>query len=200
MLSRRRVKKTICDRLCPCWVLFLGVVLIGLTTGCATGRSGTVSVPTGHQSSVPNLMPVVYTQTAITSSFGEARVNPGTHKKYGHKGVDLCAPKGAPVLATANGIVVVSTESPSYGKMIRLDHRNGLETLYAHLSARYVNEGARVKRGQQIGAVGATGRATGNHLHYEVLVNGNPVNPLAYMPRVPDAVESAPRKVYTDRR
>ena len=200
MLSSQREYRSICGMPFASLMPGLVILLIVLTTGCATGHSRTLSVPSNRQSNVPNILPVDYSKVAITSAFGRMRTNPDTHKTYGHKGVDLCAPKGVPVLATANGIVAESTESPSYGKLIRLDHRNGIETLYAHLSARYVNGGARVKQGQQIGAVGATGRATGNHLHYEVRVNGAPVNPLAYMPRVPDAEDVAPRKVYTDRR
>ena len=200
MLIYKECGRTICGIRSTRLVSSVVILLLALTTGCATGRRGTVSVPNDRQGNVPNIMPVVYSQTAITSSFGKARVNPDTHKKYGHKGVDLCAPKGAPVLATASGVVEESMDSPSYGKMIRLDHRNGLETLYAHWSARYVNEGARVKRGQQIGAVGATGRATGNHLHYEVLVNGTNVDPLTYMPHVPDVADLVPRKVYSERR
>ena len=184
------------------WITNVVLILSGacLIIGCATGRSQLVSGSDFHPGhNTPNLLPVVYSGIVVTSIFGEPRKNPDTHKQYGHKGLDLAAPKGSPVVATANGKVVESGENASYGNVIRLDHRNGFETLYAHLSRRYVQDGEWVKQGQQIGAVGATGRATGNHLHYEIRVNGTPVNPQCYMPRIPDVPDKTPRKVYTNR-
>jgi murein DD-endopeptidase MepM/ murein hydrolase activator NlpD len=100
-----------------------------------------------------------------------------------HNGVDLASPTGTPVHAAAPGLVVVSAQLPyGYGWRIMLDHGDGTTTLYAHLSRLDVTVGQRVSRGQVIGAVGATGQATGPHLHFEVALRGTVVDPLRYLP------------------
>jgi murein DD-endopeptidase MepM/ murein hydrolase activator NlpD len=100
-----------------------------------------------------------------------------------HTGLDIAAPLGTTVKAAAAGTVVVATKSTTgYGWRIVVDHGGGYTTLYAHLSAFSVAEGHKVTRGQPIGAVGATGLATGPHLHFEVGVNGTPQDPLRYLP------------------
>lgn len=102
-----------------------------------------------------------------------------------HCGIDISAPLGHEVLASADGIVVSVENRPDYGNLIIIDHGSGLTTRYAHLSGFRVTLGERVKCGQLIGLVGKSGRATGPHLHYEVRLNGNPVNPLRYISRTP---------------
>lgn len=102
-----------------------------------------------------------------------------------HCGIDISAALGHPVLASADGVVVTVDTRPDYGNMIIIDHGSGLTTRYAHLSGFRVTLGERVKRGQLIGLVGKSGRATGPHLHYEVRLNGNPVNPLRYISKTP---------------
>jgi murein DD-endopeptidase MepM/ murein hydrolase activator NlpD len=115
-----------------------------------------------------------------TSSFGY-RKDPFTSRLSKHSGLDLAAPTGTPVRTTAFGKVVSSTYDREYGNMVKIDHGGGIETLYAHLSERLVKTGDKVNRGDLIGKVGSTGRSTGPHLHYEVRVNGNPVNPTQYL-------------------
>ena len=113
----------------------------------------------------------------LTSNFGYRQhpVHGGTRM---HTGVDLAAPTGTPVRATADGVVAGAGWRGGYGIMVSLGHGNGLSTRYAHLSAIAVQPGTAVKAGQVIGYVGATGTATGPHVHYEVRVNGRAVNPM----------------------
>ena len=102
-----------------------------------------------------------------------------------HCGIDISAPLGHPVVASADGTVVLLDSRPDYGNLIVIDHGSGLTTRYAHLSGFKVTLGQPVKRGQLIGLVGKSGRATGPHLHYEVRLNGNAVNPLRYLSKTP---------------
>lgn len=116
---------------------------------------------------------------AITSGFGR-RYHPILKRLRAHTGVDIAAPKGTPIFATADG--TVSSESPGggYGITIVINHGYSYKTLYAHLSKKAVKPGQKVKRGQVIGYVGSTGMSTGSHLHYEVIKNGQRVNPVYY--------------------
>lgn len=98
-----------------------------------------------------------------------------------HNGVDFAAGTGTPVRAAADGTVVAAGARGGYGNVVVVDHDNSLATLSAHLSSLAVADGARVARGQVIGYAGATGLATGPHLHFEVRVAGNPVDPLGYL-------------------
>ena len=98
-----------------------------------------------------------------------------------HAGVDISAPSGTEVESPADGIVVLAERESGYGNEIRVDHGAGITTRYGHLSKIYVVLGQQVERGQIIGTVGATGRTTGPHLHYEVRVRQTPVNPLKYL-------------------
>jgi murein DD-endopeptidase MepM/ murein hydrolase activator NlpD len=101
----------------------------------------------------------------------------------GHAGIDIAAPTGSPVKAAAAGTVVVALKSTTgYGWRIIVDHGNGYTSLYAHLSAFNVAPGAKVARGQLLGAVGATGLATGPHVHFEVGVGGVANDPLKFLP------------------
>ncbi|MEG2199280.1 MAG: M23 family metallopeptidase, partial [Anaerovorax sp.] len=98
-----------------------------------------------------------------------------------HLGIDFRNPKGTPIYATGNGTVIKAGYSGSFGNLVKIDHGNGLQTWYAHCSTILVPVGTKVSRGQQIATVGATGNASGNHLHYEVRRNGVPQNPWSYM-------------------
>ncbi|HEY1339058.1 MAG TPA: M23 family metallopeptidase [Bryobacteraceae bacterium] len=98
-----------------------------------------------------------------------------------HTGVDISAPTGTPVRATADGVVLYSDFRSGYGRLIVVDHGGGIETYYAHLSRSYVQPGQEVRRGDLVGLVGATGRVTAPHLHYEVRKGGVPTNPYLYL-------------------
>ncbi len=99
-----------------------------------------------------------------------------------HRGVDISAKKKEPVRATAPGRVVFSGRQKGFGRVIRIDHGGGIQTLYAHLSKRKAEGGDRVSRGEVIGRVGKSGNAKGPHVHYEVHVSGRAVNPRDYLP------------------
>jgi murein DD-endopeptidase MepM/ murein hydrolase activator NlpD len=128
--------------------------------------------------STPSIWPV---QGVISAAFGQ-RVDPFTGEGAFHTGIDIAAPVGTPVRAAAEGILFHAGPESGYGNEVLIDHGFGLATKYGHLSALYVVDGEEVSRGQIIGAVGVTGRTTGPHLHYEVLVNGTPVDPAKYLP------------------
>lgn len=113
----------------------------------------------------------------LSSRMG-TRTDPFTGDADYHRGLDISADHGSPVYATADGTVVRAGREGAYGNLVTIDHGYGLETRYGHLSKFEVKAGAKVKRGDIIGRVGATGRATGPHLHYEVRVNGRLLNPL----------------------
>lgn len=98
-----------------------------------------------------------------------------------HAGTDFAAPVGTPIYATADGVVTEAGWSSGYGRLIKIQHEFGIETRYAHLNAIRVEVGQRVSRGQRIGDMGNSGRSTGPHLHYEVRVGGEPVNPMIYI-------------------
>lgn len=116
----------------------------------------------------------------LTSGFG-MRTHPVLGGRRGHKGIDLSAPTGTPIYASADGVVTRADWFSSYGLYISLDHGAALETRYGHLSRLNVAEGQEVKKGDLIGYVGSTGRSTGPHLHYEVRIAGVAVNPVPYM-------------------
>ncbi|HEY6357291.1 MAG TPA: M23 family metallopeptidase, partial [Vicinamibacterales bacterium] len=96
-----------------------------------------------------------------------------------HTGIDIAAPYGAPIIASDAGVVLFVGWYGGYGNTVIVDHGSGYSTLYAHCSAILVNQGQNVARGQAIARVGATGYATGPHLHFEIRVNGVPVNPMS---------------------
>jgi len=117
---------------------------------------------------------------AITSGFGW-RWHPITGGWKAHAGIDLAARSGTPVVAASDGIVSRAGVASGYGNLIAIEHGSGEETRYGHLSRIDVRPGQVVRAGQVIGAVGATGMATGPHLHYEMRVNGTPIDPSPYM-------------------
>lgn len=102
-----------------------------------------------------------------------------------HAGVDIAVPSGTPVYASGSGRVTEARYSSSYGWYIKIRHRGGFFTLYAHLSRLYVRKGSTVRMGQHIGSVGRTGVATGNHLHFELRKNGILQNPLQWILLLP---------------
>ena len=128
-------------------------------------------------SSTPSISPV---RGILTDGFG-GRSDPFTGEHGQHNAVDISSAVGQPVRSPADGIVVKAEWANGYGNVIYISHGYGYSTRYGHLSGFSVRPGARVKRGDVIGYVGSTGRSTGPHLHYEVRVNNNPVNPLEYI-------------------
>ena len=130
-----------------------------------------------HAASAPTLWPVT---GPITSFFGQ-RIDPFNGEGAFHSGVDISCAYGQPVMAPADGTVTYADMHPGYGRMIEIDHGNGIVTRYGHLSGFAVADGQSVRRGQVIGYVGLSGRSTGPHLHYEVRVNDTPVNPHQFL-------------------
>jgi murein DD-endopeptidase MepM/ murein hydrolase activator NlpD len=128
-------------------------------------------------SATPSIWPV---RGQFTAGFGQ-RMDPFSGEAGFHTGVDIAAPAGTPVRAAADGLLFCAGPEQGYGNEALIDHGFGITTKYAHLNTLKVVVGEKVARGQIIGSVGMTGRATGPHLHYEVLVHGTPVNPLPYM-------------------
>jgi len=125
----------------------------------------------------PTILPV---KGIPTAGFG-SRKNPFGDGGEFHTGIDISCPAGRPVYASADGMVVEANFSGGLGKCVTIFHGLGISTKYGHLSKIVVKEGQKVKRGTLIGYTGSTGRSTGPHLHYEVLLNGKPVNPLEYI-------------------
>jgi murein DD-endopeptidase MepM/ murein hydrolase activator NlpD len=128
---------------------------------------------------VPSDKPVK--TAAFTSGYG-VRSDPFRGGAAMHAGIDLAGPHGTPIYATADGTVTnAGWNSGGYGNLIKVDHGRGIETRYGHLAQMLVRDGQPVKRGQLIGRMGSTGRSTGNHLHYEVRIDGRAVNPIPFM-------------------
>ncbi|MDH4467089.1 MAG: M23 family metallopeptidase [Bacteriovoracaceae bacterium] len=127
--------------------------------------------------STPVLMP---TNGWITSFFGP-RLNPYTSQLKMHEGIDIGAPFGAPIVAPADGVVVFAGIKPGFGKHVQIDHGYGIETMFAHSEKLHVKTGQVVSRGLLLANVGSTGHSTGPHLHYEVRINGVPVDPFYFI-------------------
>ncbi|HRO34385.1 MAG TPA: peptidoglycan DD-metalloendopeptidase family protein [Brevundimonas sp.] len=120
------------------------------------------------------------TQARTTSGFG-VRFDPFNGRPAVHQGQDFAAPLNTPIHATAPGVVSFAGVRSGYGKTVEIDHGRGFKTRYAHLNATAVTPGQRVALGQRVGAMGSTGRSTGVHLHYEVWMDGRPLNPARFM-------------------
>jgi murein DD-endopeptidase MepM/ murein hydrolase activator NlpD len=132
----------------------------------------------GVAKAVPNLWPV---EGRIMSGFAE-RTDPFSGEGAFHKGVDITAPTGTIVRTTADGVVIqAEMVAGGYGRLVIVDHGNGVHTYYAHLSKISVHAGQEVRRGELVGLVGSSGRTTAPHLHYEVRVGGSPMNPSRYL-------------------
>lgn len=140
---------------------------------------GTAAAPARRAVSIPSIIPVEGVR--LTSGYG-MRVHPVLGGRRAHKGIDLGAPVGTPIRATADGVVNMADWNGGYGLYVELAHGSDMETRYGHMSRIAVAQGQQVRKGDVIGYVGSTGRSTGPHLHYEVRVNGESVNPMLYMP------------------
>jgi len=134
-----------------------------------------------EQQTLLNFTPSVWPVRGWISSRYGYRVSPFTQRRELHKGIDIVNRVGTPVVATADGRVVFAGYRSGYGKMVIIDHGLGKVTKYGHLSRVAVSKGEEVVRGQKIGLLGNTGRSTGPHLHYEVVVNGHAVDPMDYL-------------------
>jgi len=125
------------------------------------------------------LLAVTPVKGTITSRYGHV----SGIRSGAHTGTDIACPQGTPIKAVAAGTVTFAEWSGSYGKLIKVDHGNGVETWYAHCSELYGTVGQQVNAGEVIAAVGSTGNSTGNHLHLEIRLNGSPLNPQRYLYR-----------------
>ena len=118
----------------------------------------------------------------VSSNFG-MRTDPITGRRTWHNGIDIASKEGAPVIAMAPGVVTFAGTKPGYGKVVDIDHGGGIKTRYAHQRELSVETGFFVRKGQQIGEVGSTGRSTGPHVHYEVHKNGRSIDPAQFIYR-----------------
>ena len=116
----------------------------------------------------------------VSSNFG-MRTDPITGRRAWHNGIDIASKEGAPVIAMAPGVVTFAGTKPGYGKVVDIDHGAGIKTRYAHQRELSVETGSFVRKGQQIGEVGSTGRSTGPHVHYEVHKNGRSIDPAQFI-------------------
>ncbi|NUM89821.1 MAG: M23 family metallopeptidase, partial [Bdellovibrionales bacterium] len=130
-----------------------------------------------YLASMPTVRP---TGGWFTSGFG-VRSSPYTGKPTMHEGLDLANHSGSPILAPGSGVITFAGARPGYGNLITIDHGYGIQTQFGHVAKFSVRTGEKVKRGERIGTVGSTGRSTGPHVHYEVRVNGIPVDPQFYI-------------------
>jgi murein DD-endopeptidase MepM/ murein hydrolase activator NlpD len=131
----------------------------------------------GDLTSTPSLWPVI---GHLTGSFGE-RMDPFSGEGAFHTGVDISSQYGDSVRVTGDGVVIEAGERAGYGRLVVVDHGYGVTTYYGHLSTLNVLVGEQLRRGDTIGNVGVSGRSTGPHVHYEVRINGAPVNPMRYL-------------------
>lgn len=152
-------------------------MVLAIALGACGGGEPVYRGIEGPAAAAPALWPVSQTTRAVSSVYGTPRGGGDFHR-----GIDIRAPAGTPVIATGAGRVIVAGNGNGYGRYVVLDHENGMHTLYAHLQDFDVSPGDHVNRGQQIGRVGKSGNATGYHLHYEVHRGGQTVDPAAYLP------------------
>lgn len=147
-----------------------------------TDRLSMVEAMLLQQSMQKNALPTNYpVNGAYNSSSYGWRVDPFTGRMAFHEGLDFTAEPGTAIHAAAGGIVMSAEQTPDYGKIVKIDHGSGLETRYAHASKLLVKAGERVEKGQLIAEVGNTGRSTGAHLHFEIRLNGAPLDPRKYL-------------------
>ena len=149
------------------------------TVGIELGRHNLTTADWLRAAAAPTLWPV---EGAVTGSFGE-RIDPFSGEGAYHSGVDISSTYGNPVVAPADGVVVFANFMGGYGRVVMLDHGQGVSTRLGHLSSFAVIAGQSVRRGDIIGYVGQSGRTTGPHLHYEVRIHNTPVNPYKYLRR-----------------
>jgi murein DD-endopeptidase MepM/ murein hydrolase activator NlpD len=137
----------------------------------------TMARSTDQLANKPSIWPA---RGEVTSGFGW-RNSPWGDSSELHAGIDIASSMGTPVVAAADGEVVKSEAAGGYGNVVQIDHGNGITTIYGHNSRMIVHAGQRVKKGQVISYAGSTGRSTGPHVHYEVRINGTPVDPTSFM-------------------
>ena len=173
---------------------------LGLAAEITRSLGGAAPAPVPRPASAPRdgaaaTLPLAPVSGPVTSAFG-VRADPFTGEAALHHGVDVGAPEGTPIRAPAAGVVVRAGPRGGYGNAVELDHGNGLVTIYGHASQIAVREGEAVAAGQELGKVGHTGRATGDHLHFEVRRAGRPVDPARalklYATRAEDTHGSGP--------
>lgn len=136
-----------------------------------------------EDSNIFNVLPVIAPVAepyVISRAYG-ASIDPFTGMEKAHYGIDFVAEKGNYVFATADGIIEKAEEHPLWGKRLIIDHGDGIKTILAHLGSTKINQGKKVSRGDIIGTMGISGLSSGPHLHYEIRIDGNPVNPYDYM-------------------
>ena len=147
------------------------------TAGISMGSRTATLADWIRASAAPSLWPV---EGRVTSSFGE-RIDPFNGEGAFHRGVDISTWYGHSIVAPADGVVRYADFMSGYGRLIEVDHGNGIQTRYGHMSSFAVAAGQSVRRGQVIGYVGSSGRTTSPHLHYEVRIHQTPVNPYKYL-------------------
>jgi murein DD-endopeptidase MepM/ murein hydrolase activator NlpD len=150
-----------------------------LSTANFVALADSLSMNVDRLTSIPSVLPTIGT---LSSRYTLDRYHPILHVTRPHRGIDIAAPMGAPVVAPAAGVVVAIASRPGYGLMLEIDHGRGLVTRYGHLSRVHVHEGQTITRGQLIADVGDSGLSTGPHLHYEIRVGKQAVDPLEFGP------------------
>jgi murein DD-endopeptidase MepM/ murein hydrolase activator NlpD len=150
-----------------------------------SAAADSLAAHTQRMAATPSIMP---TQGWLSSAFSAMREHPILHVARPHEGIDISAPMGTPIEAPAGGVVRSAGWEAGYGNVVEIDHGFGIATKFAHASRILVHQGQKVQRGDRIALVGNSGLATGPHLHYEVHVNGRPVDPLRYV--LPESVVS----------
>ena len=165
----------------------LGALLLGLCAGCSSKYSAAVatSLPSSDPAPVmtESLLLKPVDRGRLSSAYGIRR-NPVSKRRQMHRGIDWAAPRGTAVRAAGDGIIISVGRRGTYGRYVLIDHGGTIATAYAHLDgyAAGMSPGHHVRQGDVIGQVGSTGRATGPHLHYEVLVGDHQIDPLALAP------------------
>ncbi len=176
LIAQRRRRSRIGVVRALCGFLFL-------CAGCALSSGEAVSAPRPTPVMATTLLLKPVDSGRLTSGYGP-RYNPVLKRRQMHRGIDWAAPRGTPVRAAGNGVVVAIERSGAYGRYLEIDHGGTVSTVYAHLHrfASGLRVGRRLRQGDLIGRIGSTGRATGPHLHYEVLVAGRQIDPFAVRP------------------
>jgi murein DD-endopeptidase MepM/ murein hydrolase activator NlpD len=159
--------------------------LISRATNLASGFRDVSDSLEANYSRFANTPSILPTAGWLSSQFTRSRFHPILHENRPHEGIDVTAPTGTPIVAPAAGRVVQAGMERGFGLVVEIDHGNGIRTKFAHCSRIAVRVGQQVTRNQLIAAVGSTGLSTAPHLHYEIHVNGKPVDPLTYV--LPDA-------------
>lgn len=155
--------------------------LISRASNLASGFRDVSDSLEANYSRFANTPSILPTAGWLSSQFTQSRFHPILHENRPHEGIDVTAPTGTPIVAPAAGKVVHAGLAQGFGLVVEIDHGNGIRTKFAHCSRVAVRVGQQVTRNQLIAAVGSTGLSTAPHLHYEIHVNGKPVDPLTYV-------------------